>query len=67
MAAVIDTLRVTAEEALGLVERAEISAAELHTAYLEAIGERDGELHAYLRTVEHTEGDGVPIAFKDVI
>ena len=67
MAAVIDTLRVTAEEALGLVERAEISAAELHTAYLEAIGERDGELHAYLRTVDGAHGASIPIALKDVI
>jgi aspartyl-tRNA(Asn)/glutamyl-tRNA(Gln) amidotransferase subunit A len=63
----IDTLRLTAEEALGLLERKEASAAELHAAYLAAIGERDGELHAYLRTVDAAEGDGVPIALKDVI
>jgi aspartyl-tRNA(Asn)/glutamyl-tRNA(Gln) amidotransferase subunit A len=63
----IDTLRLTAEEATGLVERGEVSAAELHTAYLRAIGERDGELHSYLRTVDEAEGGGVPIAFKDVI
>ena len=30
---VIDTLRLTAEEALGLLERREVSAAELHAAY----------------------------------
>jgi aspartyl-tRNA(Asn)/glutamyl-tRNA(Gln) amidotransferase subunit A len=63
----IDTLRLTAEDALGLLERREASAAELHAAYLAAIGERDGELHCYLRTVETAEGDGVPIALKDVI
>jgi aspartyl-tRNA(Asn)/glutamyl-tRNA(Gln) amidotransferase subunit A len=63
----IDTLRLTAEEAMGLVERGEVSAPELHRAYLEAIGERDGELHAYLRTVEEPDGTGVPIAFKDLI
>jgi aspartyl-tRNA(Asn)/glutamyl-tRNA(Gln) amidotransferase subunit A len=64
---VIDTLRVTAEEAAALIERGEVSAAELHAAYLAAIGERDGELHAYLRTVDEANGGGVPIAFKDVI
>lgn len=63
----IDTLRLTAEEAMGLVERGEASASELHAAYLAAIGERDGELHSYLRTVDEVEGGGVPIAFKDVI
>ena len=36
-----------------------MSAAELHGAYLAAIGERDAELHAYLRTVdEPTAGRG---------
>ena len=63
----IDTLRLTAEEAMGLLERTEISAAELHSAYLDAIGERDGELHSYLRTVDEADGEGVPIAFKDLI
>ncbi|TMK76745.1 MAG: Asp-tRNA(Asn)/Glu-tRNA(Gln) amidotransferase subunit GatA [Actinobacteria bacterium] len=63
----IDTLRLTAEEAAGLIERGEASAAELHEAYLEAIAVRDGELHCYLTTVEEAEGAGVPIALKDVI
>ncbi|HET8874557.1 MAG TPA: Asp-tRNA(Asn)/Glu-tRNA(Gln) amidotransferase subunit GatA [Gaiellaceae bacterium] len=63
----IDTLRLTAEGAMGLLDRREVSAAELHRAYLDAIGERDDELHAYLRTVEDPDGDGVPIAFKDLI
>jgi aspartyl-tRNA(Asn)/glutamyl-tRNA(Gln) amidotransferase subunit A len=62
-----DTLRLTAEEAMSLIERGEASGAELHRAYLDAVGERDGELHAYLTTVEQAEGDGVPIALKDVI
>ena len=48
----VDTLRLTAEDALGLVERGEVSAEELHGAYLDAIGERDPELHAFLRTVD---------------
>jgi aspartyl-tRNA(Asn)/glutamyl-tRNA(Gln) amidotransferase subunit A len=63
----IDTLRLTAEEAMGMIESREVSAAELHRAYLDAIGERDAELHAYLRTVEEPDGEGVPIAFKDLI
>jgi aspartyl-tRNA(Asn)/glutamyl-tRNA(Gln) amidotransferase subunit A len=63
----IDTLRLTAEEAAGLIERGEVSAAELHRFHLEAIAERDPELHAFLTTVAEPEGDGVPIAFKDVI
>jgi aspartyl-tRNA(Asn)/glutamyl-tRNA(Gln) amidotransferase subunit A len=63
----IDTLRVTAEEAMGLLERGEASAAELHSSYLDAIGERDQELHSYLRTVDEPDGAGIPIAFKDLI
>ena len=63
----IDTLRLTAEEAMGLVGRGEVSGAELHRAYLDAIDERDGELHSYLRTVDEPDGHGVPIAFKDLI
>ncbi|HEX6699967.1 MAG TPA: Asp-tRNA(Asn)/Glu-tRNA(Gln) amidotransferase subunit GatA [Gaiellaceae bacterium] len=69
MTPAIDTLRLTAEEAMGLLERRDVSAAELHRAYIDAIAERDGELHAYLRVVEEPEpgADGVPIALKDVI
>jgi aspartyl-tRNA(Asn)/glutamyl-tRNA(Gln) amidotransferase subunit A len=67
MAPVVDTLRLTAEDAIGLVERGEVSPDELHGAYLEAIGTRDGELHAYLRTVEEADGASIPIALKDVI
>ena len=52
---------------MGLLERREVSPAELHAAYVAAAGQRDGELHAYLRLVEHGEGTGVPIALKDVI
>ena len=67
MAPVVDTLRLTAEDALALVERKEISPSELHASYLDAIAARDGELHAYLRTVETAEGASIPIALKDVI
>jgi aspartyl-tRNA(Asn)/glutamyl-tRNA(Gln) amidotransferase subunit A len=63
----IDTLRLTAEEAGAMLERREVSAAELHAAYRAAIDERDPGLHAYLRTVDEVECDGVPIAFKDLI
>ena len=63
----IDTLRLTAEAAAGLLERREVSGPELHAAYLEAIRARDGELRAYLRTVDEPDGGGVPIAFKDLI
>ena len=63
----IDTLRLTAEEAHGLLERREVSAAELRGAYREAIDARDEELHCYLTLVDEAEGEGVPIALKDVI
>ncbi len=63
----IDTLRLTAEEAKGLLERREVSAAELRAAYREAIDARDPELHCYLTLVDEAEGEGVPIALKDVI
>ena len=65
--AVVDTLRLTAEEAKGLLERGEVSGPELRDAYLEAISERNGELNCFLRTVDGADGDGVPIALKDVI
>ena len=63
----IDTLRLTAEDALGLLERREFTPAELHAAYVDAIAARDPELHAYLRVVDKPDGGGVPIAFKDLI
>ncbi len=52
---------------MGLLERGEVSSAELRGAYFEAIAERDPELHCYLRTTEEAAGEGVPIALKDVI
>jgi aspartyl-tRNA(Asn)/glutamyl-tRNA(Gln) amidotransferase subunit A len=63
----IDTLRLTAEQAAALIEQGETTGSELHRAYLDAIAERDPELHAYLTVVEECVGDGVPIALKDVI
>jgi aspartyl-tRNA(Asn)/glutamyl-tRNA(Gln) amidotransferase subunit A len=64
---VIDTLRLTAEEAVGLLERKEVSPAELRAAYRDAIDARDEELHCFLTLVDEDENDGVPIALKDVI
>jgi len=64
---VIDTLRLTAEEANRLLDAGEVSSDELYAAYLEAIGTRDEELHCYLHVCEQDVGDGIPIALKDVI
>jgi aspartyl-tRNA(Asn)/glutamyl-tRNA(Gln) amidotransferase subunit A len=63
----IDTLRLTAEEAKGLLERGEISGPELRAAYREAIDTRNEELNCFLTLVDSDENDGVPIALKDVI
>jgi aspartyl-tRNA(Asn)/glutamyl-tRNA(Gln) amidotransferase subunit A len=64
---VIDTLRLTAEGAKGLLDRKEVSGDELFAAYLAAIGERDPELHCYLHVCDASAGDGIPVAVKDVI
>ena len=63
----IDTLRLSAEEATRLLRGREVSGAELFAAYRQAIDERDPELHAYLHVCEDEGGEGVPIAVKDVI
>jgi aspartyl-tRNA(Asn)/glutamyl-tRNA(Gln) amidotransferase subunit A len=63
----IDTLRLTAEDVRGLLERREVSATELRSAYREAIDERNEELHCFLTLVDEDANDGVPIALKDVI
>jgi aspartyl-tRNA(Asn)/glutamyl-tRNA(Gln) amidotransferase subunit A len=64
---VIDTLRLTAEEATRLLRDKEVTSAELHAAYRAAIGERDPELHCFLHVCEDEDGEGIPIALKDVI
>jgi aspartyl-tRNA(Asn)/glutamyl-tRNA(Gln) amidotransferase subunit A len=66
VAPLIDTLRLTAEDVSGLLERGEVSGDEISAAYRGVIDERDGELHAFLHVVGET-GTGVPIAHKDVI
>jgi aspartyl-tRNA(Asn)/glutamyl-tRNA(Gln) amidotransferase subunit A len=63
----IDTLRLSAEDARGLLERREVSARELWDAYRAAIDARNAELNAFLTVVDEPEGEGVPIALKDVI
>ncbi|MGH3117609.1 MAG: Asp-tRNA(Asn)/Glu-tRNA(Gln) amidotransferase subunit GatA, partial [Gaiellales bacterium] len=57
---------MTAEEAARLLQRGDVSGAELSQAYLVAIEQRDAELHAYLHVVGES-GEGVPIALKDII
>jgi aspartyl-tRNA(Asn)/glutamyl-tRNA(Gln) amidotransferase subunit A len=64
---VIDTLRLTAEEANRLLAAGDVSSDELYAAYLDAIGARDPELHCYLHVCEDDPGEGIPIAVKDVI
>ena len=63
----IDTLRLTAEEARRLLDAKEISGAELFAAYRAAIDASDHELHAYLTVCDDPGGDGIPLAVKDVI
>src|ERR671931_523925 len=53
---------------LGLVDRGEVSQAELHAAYRAAIDERDDELHCFLTHVhEPDSATSIPIALKDII
>ena len=63
----IDTLRLTAEDAMRLVREREVSSAELYAAYREAIDARDPELHCFLHVCDDGGGEGVPLAVKDVI
>src|SRR5438045_3263179 len=63
----IETLRLPGGQAAGVLELGWGSASELHGADRAAIDERDPELHAFLTTVDEVEGEGVPIAFKDLI
>ena len=44
----IDTLRLTAEEAKAMLERGDVSAEELHGAY----ASREDDVHAYLRRLD---------------
>src|SRR5215208_1178574 len=64
---VIDTLRLSAEEARAMLDRGDVSPSELRSAYREAIEKRNDELHCFLTLVDDDENEGVPIALKDVI
>jgi aspartyl-tRNA(Asn)/glutamyl-tRNA(Gln) amidotransferase subunit A len=59
----IDTLRLTAEEAMSMLARGDVSAEELHAAY----AARADDVHAYLRRLDYSGAAGIPIALKDVI
>jgi aspartyl-tRNA(Asn)/glutamyl-tRNA(Gln) amidotransferase subunit A len=64
---VIDTLRLSAEDARGLLDRGEVSPRELWDVYRARIDEHNEELNAFLTVVDERDGDGVPIALKDII
>src|SRR5207249_58368 len=55
----LDTLRLTAEEAARLLREKETSGAELFAAYRAAIDARDAELHCYLHVCEDEGGEGI--------
>jgi aspartyl-tRNA(Asn)/glutamyl-tRNA(Gln) amidotransferase subunit A len=59
----IDTLRLTAEEAKRLLDAKQISSAELFAAY----AGRDDDVHAFLHRCEDDGAEGIPLAVKDVI
>jgi aspartyl-tRNA(Asn)/glutamyl-tRNA(Gln) amidotransferase subunit A len=63
----IDTLRLSAEDAWKLLDEGEVSQRELWDAYRSAIDASNDELNAFLTLVDEPEGEGVPIALKDVI
>ena len=63
----IDTLRLSAEDARAMIARGEVTGAELRAAYRAAIDAHDEELHCFLTLVDDDENEGVPIALKDVI
>ena len=57
----IDTLRLTAEEARALLERGDVSGAELRAAYRKAIETRNEELNCFLTLVDGDGNDGVKV------
>ena len=81
MTAALDTLGLTVERSVDLLDSGEISCRELVSAYLDAIEMRNGELNAYVRTradaaieaASRFDRDGrsglqgVPIAYKDIL
>src|SRR5689334_461434 len=63
----IDTLRMPAKEVNDLLERHEASSDEIFAAYRAAIDERNDGLNCFLHICDDAPGEGIPIAFKDVI
>src|SRR6185503_11662791 len=80
-AGMIDTLGLTAERCVELLDAREVSCRELTEAYLERIERLDGGVHAFLRVrsaealaeADRLDGEGrnglqgVPIALKDIL
>jgi len=64
---VIDTLRLTAKDANALLSSGEVSADELFVSYRNAVEQRDAELNCFLHVCDDSPGEGIPIAFKDLI
>ncbi len=76
-----ETLGLTAERCVALLDARELSCRELATAYLDRIDAADGAVHAFLRTrreaaLREADGfdrdgrtglQGVPIALKDIL
>ena len=65
--AVVDTLRLTAEDATGLLERGEISAPSCATRTSRRSTSATASSTASCAPSTEPDGDGVPIALKDVI
>ena len=63
----IDTLRLTAQQANDLLQTGEASSDEIFSAYRAAIDERDGELNCFLHVSDDAPGEGIPIAHKDLV
>ena len=77
----VDTLGLTAERCIHLLDAGDVSCRELVEAYLERIEAHDERLHCFLRTRREAALDeadvldrdgrsglqGVPIAFKDIL
>jgi aspartyl-tRNA(Asn)/glutamyl-tRNA(Gln) amidotransferase subunit A len=77
----VDTLGLTAERAMAMMDAREVSCRELVTAYLDRIDEVDGDFHAFLRTrreaaLQEADGfdrdgrdglQGIPMALKDIL
>jgi aspartyl-tRNA(Asn)/glutamyl-tRNA(Gln) amidotransferase subunit A len=64
---VIDTLRLTAKAANDLLSAGDVSSDELLAAYRSVVEKGNPELNCFLHVCDDAPGEGIPIAFKDVI